>query len=158
MPDPSAPQGMIPPVLDRLAARGNARDPGRLNWSVRDIREAVGRDLEALLNTRWRCSMWPPSLTELERSLANYGIPDFTGSSFSNPDDRVELSWIIQRAIERFEPRLRNVMVKLQENDDAADRVMRFTITAKLMMQPSPMEVQYESFLEPATSKFEIRR
>jgi type VI secretion system protein ImpF len=158
MPDPSAPKGMIPPVLDRLTARGNVRDLSRVTWSVRDIREAVGRDLEALLNTRWRCSMWPPSLEELERSLVNYGIPDFTGASFSNADDRVELAWIIQRAIERFEPRLKAVSVKLQENDDPANRTMHFSISAKLLMQPSPVEVQFESFLEPATSKFEIQK
>lgn len=158
MPDPSAPKGMIPPVLDRLTSRGNPRDLSRVNWSVRDIREAVGRDLEALLNTRWRCSMWPPSMEELERSLVNYGIPDFTGSSFANPDDRTELTWIIQRAIERFEPRLKAVAVKLHENDDPANRVMRFSINAKLVMQPSPVEVQYESFLEPVTSKFEIQK
>ena len=42
------------------------------------LREAVRRDLEALLNTRERCRGWPDIFEEIEESVVGYGLPDFS--------------------------------------------------------------------------------
>lgn len=70
-------------VLDRLSGTGNVgRFAGR--QTLEQLIDSVHRDLEKLLNTRWRVVSWPPSLTELEHSLVNYGIPDFAGVNMSS--------------------------------------------------------------------------
>ena len=66
---------------------------------ARQAQGAIRRDLQDLLNTRYRCLAWPPQLDQLPDSLINYGIPDFTaagldmateaepGSQFGRPSD-----------------------------------------------------------------------
>src|SRR5579871_4348739 len=70
-------------VLDRLLddnPRGSHESPQTMAQQMREIRQSVQRDLENLLNTRWRCTAWAPDLDELDDSLINYGIPDFCGA------------------------------------------------------------------------------
>ena len=77
----------------------------------RDLHQAVRRDLEALLNSRRRVVPYPASMQELDRSLVNYGIPDFTGASLSSLDSRAQFVRVIEAAIRRFEPRFKSVKV-----------------------------------------------
>ena len=105
--------------------------------------------------TRW--GLWPEPLAELEQSLVNYGIPDFTGVNMSISSERERLRAIIQRVIEQFEPRFQSVKVKLLENSESFDRTLRFRIDGLLKVDPAPEPVVFDSQLEPATSTFEVK-
>jgi type VI secretion system protein ImpF len=153
-------QPLLPSVFDRLLDDdpSNSREPPASRRQVlRDLKQSVSRDLENLLNTRQRCDGWPPALDELEKSLLNYGIPDFTGVNMSAPSERERLRSIIQRVIEQFEPRFRSVRVKLLENTEAFDRTLRFRIDGLLDVNPAPEPVVFDSQLEPTTATFEVR-
>lgn len=153
-------QHLVPSVFDRLLDDdpGNSREAARSRWQLlRDLKQSVRRDLENLLNTRQRCTAWPVELDELDRSLVNYGIPDFTGVNMSAPSERERLRSTVQRLIEQFEPRFRTVRVKMLDNVDAFDRTLRFRIDALLDVDPVPEPVVFDSQLEPATATFEIR-
>src|SRR5688572_29401729 len=132
MAQPSRGQPLLPSVLDRLMhldPRGPGRGRGQLQ---RDLKEGIRRDLEDLLNTRWRCSSWPPNLEELELSLVNYGSPDFTGANLGSPTNQEDFRRILQRVIQRYEPRFSGVTVALLKNPDPMDRTLRFRIEALL--------------------------
>ena len=147
-------------LLDRLLrdeAPGERRPGGRRGQSVREIRESIRRDLEDLLNTRVRCLSWPKDLYELGRSLVNYGIPDFTGTSVASPENQEDFVVIIQRAIERHEPRFRGVSVKLIKSPDPLDRTLRFRIDATLQADPAPEPIVFDSALEPLTGGFQVK-
>lgn len=126
----------IPPrsLIDRLSvrnvsARRGASDPHAQSPS--ELIESVRRDLEKLLNTRWRCLSWPPHLDELEQSLVNYGLPDFSGLSFNTPESQGDLRKVIERTLAHFEPRFGKVSVSLDKTAKK-DRVLRFRIDAVL--------------------------
>lgn len=142
-------------VLDRLAEDDSI---GRRNSVavLDDLKQAVRRDLENLLNTRWRCTIWPPDLTELETSLVNYGIPDFTGANLGSAADREEFRYILERVIKRFEPRFTSVQVELQENADRLDRTMRFRIVAMLRARPNPEPVAFNTAVEPSSASVTV--
>jgi len=147
--------------LDRLIDHdpGNRREPPRGPLQiVKELKQAVRRDLENLLNTRWRCKAWPPNMDELDVSLVNYGIPDFTGANLAVAPAREEFRRIIELVIRRYEPRFKSVRVELVENSDETDRTMRFRIDAVLFAEPEPEPVVFDSVLEPTTSSFEITR
>lgn len=153
-------QPLVPSIFDRLLddEPTNSRDPPSSRRQVlRELKRSVSRDLENLLNTRQRCTAWPAELEELDRSLANYGIPDFTGVNMSALGERERLRGVVERLIEQFEPRFRSVRVKLLENSDAFDRTLRFRIDALLDVDPAPEPVVFDSQLEPATAAFEVR-
>ena len=114
------------------------------------------RDLENLLNTRCRCGSFPPEFTELQTSLVNYGIPDFTGASAGSLVGRQEFLQVIQSAVERFEPRLQRVGVYLHNDKDPLDRVLRFRIEAVLVTDYDDEEVVFISTVEPSSGRYHV--
>jgi type VI secretion system protein ImpF len=153
-------QPLVPSVFDRLLddEPDNSRElaPSR-QQVLRELERSVGRDLENLLNTRQRWGEWPAPLVELEQSLVNYGIPDFTGVNMSLPSERERLRATIERVIQMFEPRFKTVRVKLQDNSEAFDRALRFRIDGVLQVDPAPEPVVFDSQLEPTTSTFQVK-
>lgn len=144
-------------ILDRLLDDnpGQAHDPLRTSgFLLRELKKSVRRDLENLLNTRYRCREIPSHLEELETSLLSYGIPDFTGAVFANEDDRRDLRRIIERIIRQFEPRFKEVTVHLDTKSTSNDRVIRFRIDALLHADPAPEPVVFDSQLEPSSNMF----
>src|SRR5579864_6435199 len=72
------------------------------------LKDSVRRELGRLLNTR-RPIPLAPHLEE--RTVINYGIPDFSSLSPHSDNDRKRLEFWMQEAIKNFEPRLVNVKV-----------------------------------------------
>jgi len=153
-------QPLVPSVFDRLIDDEpmNSREvASSRRQMLRELKSSVSRDLENLLNTRQRWAELPAGLAELETSLVNYGIPDFTGVNMSIAAERERLRATIQRIIEQFEPRFQSVKVKLLDNAEAFDRRLRFRIDGLLIVDPAPEPVVFDSQLEPTTSTFEVK-
>src|SRR3954454_12166037 len=114
----NAQQDLVPSVLDRLidTAPGVSTEP-QVNRSVRlaQLKEAVKRDLEWLLNTKQTAVEVPADLRHLQASLLTFGLPDFTPASLNRPDDRRTLQQAVAVVVRRFEPRLKEVDVVLLE-------------------------------------------
>lgn len=86
-------------------------------YSKTELQDAVLRDLTWLLNTR--CPISYKILEKREqRSVIDYGIPDFGDLYTQNPDDRVILIEAIEQAIHLYEPRLKDVRVILDKEQD----------------------------------------
>ena len=154
-------QLLVSSVLDRLIDDDpdvSTETPKSRSHVLRELRLSVQRDLENLLNTRWRSDGWPEELKELDQSLTAYGIPDFTGAAMSSFDDRQRLKGLIEQAIKKFEPRFKEFRVEMIKNSDASDRTIRFRIDALLYAHPSPEPVVFDSWLEPATKQFGIKQ
>jgi type VI secretion system protein ImpF len=153
-------QPLVPSIFDRLLDDDptNSREAAQSRQQVlREFKRSVRRDLENLLNTRQRWGEWPAALEELEKSLVNYGIPDFTGVNMSVASERERLRGVIQRVIEQFEPRFQTVRVRLLDNTEAFDRTLRFRIDGLLKVDPAPEPVVFDSQLEPTTATFQVR-
>jgi type VI secretion system protein ImpF len=151
------PSGDADSLLDKLTTDtvGGEAWPNR-SRSRRATEDVIRRDLENLLNTRWRCLSSPAGLEELERSLVNYGIPDFTGMSFADAESQRELRRILEHCIQHFEPRLRMVRVSLQPRGERQDRVLRFRIEAELRSDGGRRSVAFETTLDPAMANFRV--
>jgi type VI secretion system protein ImpF len=147
-------------VLDRLIddAPEAARDPVRSDAQVlKSIVQAVRRDLENLLNCRRRFQPWPRVLAELQRSCVGYGLPDVTGKDLASKAGREEFRRSVEHAIRTFEPRFQSVTVQILSNAEEIDRTLRFRVDAILRADPVPVEVVFDSLLEPATGNFNVK-
>ena len=152
---------LLPSVLDRLIdlQPQQTREPHRdQNQVLRELKQSVARDLENLLNTRFRAKPFPPELDELHISLVNYGIPDFTGANLGVAQRRDEFRAIIERVLRAYEPRFKTVKVQLVANQEPTDRTLRFRIDALLYAEPAPEPVVFDSALEPTSATFEVKR
>jgi type VI secretion system protein ImpF len=136
-----------PSLLDRLTdddrdQRQETREKRVL--SPARLRECVRRDLTWLLNTTHLAAL--EDLTEqpeVERSVLNYGMPDFAGRTASTVDVRT-MERLIGRVISDFEPRLLRRSVKVRVISDAQKmnhNAMCFQIEAELWAQPLPLRL-----------------
>lgn len=159
MPRPDADQGLVASILDRLIDREpkvSTEPHGSRSIHPAQLKEAVKRDLEWLLNSKQVLVKMPDGLHHLNRSLLTYGMPDLSAASLSNQEDQDRLRRSIEVTIGRFEPRLTGVVVSVVEGR-AYDRMLRFRIDALLRMDPEPEPVSFDSVLELNTKAFEVQ-
>ncbi len=150
---------ITPSVLDRLLDY----DPTALNESLKsrsrsitELKQAVKRDLEWLLNARQNADGIPENLVELNRSVFAYGLPDTTGTSAKSHYEQKKLTDQIETAIRHFEPRFLDLKVTM-EPIDSVDRTIRFKIEAQLDVEPTPEPVTFDTVLQLGGGGFDLR-
>ncbi len=145
-------------VLDRLldySPRESKEPPKSRSISLRELKQAVRRDLEWLLNTRCHTDMLDDKLEETPKSVACYGLPDFTGMSVKNPNDQERLSEFLESALRNFEPRFKDLKVILEPMDHL-NRELRFKIEARLDVEPAPEPIAFDTVLQVGSGEFAI--
>lgn len=143
-------------LLDRLIeGEGGDRTSGAPP-RLADVKQSVRRDMEMLLNSHRLCA-WPEGdLPELEQSVVNYGIPDFTGLDLATEEQRDALVRRIEETITRFEPRFLAVEVTRLTNADDLDRTLRLRIEALMHADPAPEPLVLNSQFDPTSSTFSV--
>lgn len=116
---------------------------------LKDLRNSVRRDLESLLNARYRVVSPPEEYCELSTSLLNYGLPDLATVNMLDVSKRQEFTRNIENIIRTYEPRFKSVKVSYIDNARKADRTLRFRIDAIMYADPAPEVVVFDSILEP---------
>lgn len=141
-------------VLDAPSDRGGQSE---MFVSPEDYLESIRGDLEDLLNTRYHV---PQSATEnlqyTTGSLVNYGLPDATHSSSRNPADREAIRRAIERSIEHFDTRLKEVAVEVVGGNEGDQRSIVFRVDAIVDLKPAKGRVFFDASLNLATSRYEI--
>ena len=149
---------ITPSVLDRLLdfePNLSSEAPKSRSKSLRELKTAVRRDLEWLLNTRRFIEDIPENLEEVNKSGAVYGLPDFTGASAKSPNEQKRLVKQIETAIKLFEPRFLDLKVTL-EPSGTIERVLRFRIDARLDVEPTPEPISFDTVFQYGSSEFSI--
>ncbi len=151
---------LVASVLDRLLDddpdNQKEADKSR-NQTLREVRQALRRDLESLLNARRRVLSVPRSLTETNHSLASYGLPDLTNVNVQSDDTRSGLCRMVEILLERFETRFKTAEVSILENSDPLDRTLRFRIRALMHAEPAPELIVFDTHVEPVTSTVNVK-
>lgn len=153
-------QAILPSILDRLIDEnpGLSTDAPKMRiQALRDLRNSVRRDLEAILNTRQTILDWTSDLSEIEYSVLDYGVADMSGLSIGSEGSREGFRALIEDRIRKFEPRFKSVEVKLVSNSDDSDHSLRFRIDAWLDVDPAPEHIDFDSMLEPISRTFTIK-
>jgi type VI secretion system protein ImpF len=152
-------QSFTPGLFDRLDADDDA-PPGRFRARARNSdewKESITRDLETLLNTR--SALLPDALDgypQVTASVVNYGLIDFAGMCMTSDTDQQRICTAVRLAIERHEPRLRNVTATLQPRKGAINRV-DFVITAELKNAPVAEPMQFNAVFQPSLQRYSVQ-
>lgn len=150
---------ITPSVLDRLIDYEPELSHEPLDSrakSLRQFKQAVRRDLEYLLNTRQVVGGLPPELKEINKSLAAYGLPDFSTVNVKSPADQSRMQRALEATISRFEPRLRAVKVTLEPTQRETERALRFRVDAHLQVEPALEPVTFDTVLQLHSGQYQI--
>ena len=149
---------ITPSIVDRLldyepnvsSEAAKSRSQG-----LNELKKSIRRDLEWLLNTRHTADKVPEDLEQVNKSIAIYGLPDFTGKSSKSIDDRKDLIRSIENALRIFEPRFMNLKVVLEESN-SLERGVKFRIQATLRIEPTPEPVVFDTVLQMGNGEFKV--
>ena len=150
---------VTPSLLDRLIdyePKESKESPKSRSANLRELKLSVRRDLEFLLNSRSFPDEIPESLEELNKSVALYGLPDFTRSNVKNPSEQIKLTEQLESAIRIFEPRLMDLQITLDPVNDI-ERSLRFRILAQLKIDPVPEPIAFDTILQMGSGEFEVK-
>jgi type VI secretion system protein ImpF len=159
-------KAFVPGLLDRLMGeRGPGSSPGSgsgaARASIEQLKESVARDLEALLNTR--LGFAPDRFDgcpEARASILTYGLADCAAYCLSSSEDRAAICASLKDAIERHEPRLKNVSATLERETGSVNR-LSFVINATLLAadgEPVNESVNFSAVLQPSSLHYAVAR
>jgi type VI secretion system protein ImpF len=158
-----------PSLVDRVGPGDPSALRGQtaFDWYL----STVERDVETLLNTRralfmardvdaegrptWSPSDVPDAYPEVQRSVFAYGLPDVTAWGLDTGDGRARLALAIQDAIQRFEPRLRDVSVETTDGKDGSD--VRLAVRATLTVNVDHQKVVLYTVLDLASGSYAVK-
>ncbi|NUU01336.1 type VI secretion system baseplate subunit TssE [Herbaspirillum robiniae] len=153
-------KGFAPSLFDKLMNDGprSSVSPVVSRLSIEELKDAVARDLEAMLNTR---AVIPEELLrhfpECGKSIIAYGLNDFAGMSLASIDDRAAICRSLEEAIARHEPRLRNVRAMLEVQEGSINR-LNFAISALLVVNAARETVNFDAVLQPSSLQYSISK
>ncbi|MEO7493492.1 MAG: type VI secretion system baseplate subunit TssE [Massilia sp.] len=151
-------KGYAPTLLDRLMGERNPTGAAVTRLTMEQVKDSVARDLEALLNTRVGIA---PDLLDgypnCQKSIIGYGLVDFAGFCLSSTDDRAAICASLKAAIERHEPRLREVSASLEMDQGSVNR-LNFVINATLQVESSEEPVNFNAVLQPSSLSYAITK
>jgi type VI secretion system lysozyme-like protein len=134
--------GTVRPLLfERLTEAGPGDDSGTTGASPSpaharaQVEASVAREISALLNTRIAKEV--DAIEPANRTVLDYGLPDFTGMSSLSGTDRFTIARATERAIRAFEPRLGNPKVSVDE-ERVGSRSLDYRISGTLNVNNVP--------------------
>ncbi len=146
-------------VLDRLLdADPTVRNDPVVTWSqsFREMKAAVRRDLEWLLNTRQTPEPATDDLGMASKSVFNFGLPDITSITMQSATDRGRLLRMLESTVARYEPRIQDPKVFV-DNIATGSRTLRFRIDGLLKVDPAPERVSFDTVLELSSGQYEVK-
>ena len=128
--------------------------------SGNEIVESVRQNIECLLNSRLSI---PPdyvlratdqdAIDFLNNSLVNFGVVDFQSLNMGDPLMEKRFCKSVQLSIERYEPRLENVVVAMSPS--VSSRLINTEVSGQLVVQPFEA-IRFDSSLDPVNQSFVV--
>lgn len=126
--------------------------------SPQNLLNGLLRDLESMLNSRVGWKNIHEDLMEVRYSILNYGLPDFSSMPYSSQEGQNQLCDIIYKAINDFEPRLRNPFIQISDERSVIDRTLRIEINATCLIENDVHNVRFNSEIEPVNLSVKLSR
>ena len=127
-------------LLDRIAlldATGQARAEPSASEDLDALMDSVRRNLVRLLNARHGMS----------EAMPDYGLPALTVLTIGSRDYVDQVQEAIKVAVDKYEPRLRNVRVS-QTVDEEGRQKLSFRVEATLISQSGEHRIWYETMMK----------
>ena len=151
---------ITPSVLDRLlddAPREQVEGPVHRSFDLQRLKQAVARDMEALLNARSAdLAADIDHYPQARNSMIDYGITDLSSLSLLDPGDRAYLRDKIRITVQRHEPRLGHITVSL-DAPAGTERMLRFRVDARLEVLPTRPPVRFDARLQLSSNACQIK-
>jgi len=128
-------------LFERLTDDPYSKEQPLRVYDAVQVKDSVRREIMRLLRTRCPGIHWP--VDERDRTVLDYGIPDFSWMSAANGSDIEQLAQTLRHAIGAYEPRLLNVNVTVEPSKRGQAEVIS-TISGNLSVGSINEPVSFE--------------
>ena len=111
------------------------------------------------------------SLTYIRRKIKVYEVLDEEGLALIEHnadtvleeigiifrDDAEALRRAVESALARFEPRLRQVSVRIRDRESENDRTLRMVIEGLLWVEPDPQPITFDTLVQPLSGQCTVQ-
>tara|TARA_E500000178_G_scaffold243654_1_gene240058 strand:+ start:165 stop:638 length:474 start_codon:yes stop_codon:yes gene_type:complete len=133
--------GGIVPLFDRLGSELENIDGIEKNFLTPiGLEQSVMIELNRLSTTRSRLTF--DEFVKNDLTVLDYGLPDFTGYSVQNDENRRAVKVAIVKAIENYEPRLNKINVSVFTTSTKKN-VSYFVVEANLLLGKEYQRVSF---------------
>lgn len=133
--------GGIVPLFDRLGSELDNIDGIEKNFLTPiGLEQSVMIELNRLSTTRSRLTF--DEFVKNDLTVLDYGLPDFTGYSVQNDENRRAVKVAIVKAIENYEPRLKKINVSVFTTSTKKN-VSFFVVEASLLLGKEYQRVSF---------------
>ncbi|MDM8546331.1 type VI secretion system baseplate subunit TssE [Candidatus Venteria ishoeyi] len=112
-----------------------------------DLLAGLERDLTWLLNTR--CPFALAELENRERSVIDYGVPDFGALYTESHEDQQSLARFLEDTIRIYEPRLQNARVFLDYPEGGDHKTLLGQLEAELIINGHTEPLSFPLSIKP---------
>jgi type VI secretion system protein ImpF len=144
--------GLLPTIIDRLVDPETRGTVARSGYSVEQMAQAVQADLERLLNAHSDDHDELEGYPRLAKVLG-YGLPDLAMLTRLGQTDAAGICRLLEERILRYEPRLKEVTVKLKESESGNPLHIQLHLRAVLSVDPAP-ELLLDTMLDLGSGQF----
>jgi type VI secretion system protein ImpF len=131
--------------------------PSTQAGSLRMLKEAIRRDLEAVLNTRRHMDTELDGYERTAASVLNYGLEDLSNVRTNPEGYLMQMQRAVQQCLAEYEPRLTDVSVSVQDGD-LVKREIRLHIEAHLPLYPSVETIFFDTVFDVASETYSVGR
>jgi type VI secretion system protein ImpF len=132
----------LAPLFDRLVEWGPEEDgppTHRRTLDERELRDSIRHEVAHVLGTRCALSLSDEArCASEERSVVDYGLPDVGTLGLDSEEGARRLEQLILRAVEAFEPRLRDVQVRVRT--PGTERVLPVAVITARVVHPDHLD------------------
>ena len=141
--------GLFDRLVDRKPEVSSEAKPMR-SVNKYGLYESVAQELRRLFNTRRPCT--EEDGKDRERTVLDYGVPDFSAFSPKDVDDQKKLAANIKETLETFETRLKDIRIHIEEHPQKP-RALNIRIEGILTFESIREPVSFPVLLEPKFEK-----
>ena len=151
---------LLPSLLDRLLddrPHQSIEPSSQRLCSLADYKASIVRDLEILVNTRQSLvANELEGFVNLNGTILDYGMPDFTSRSVLDPKDRLLIQRQLEKAISVGDRRFHSVKVQLLAQQ-TGQRMLTFRVDAVLRLQDVTRQVSFDAVLQVNTQEYKVQ-
>lgn len=141
-------------LMDRLSQRIDR--PATQSASLRQLKESLRRDLEAVLNTRRHMGSEFDGFELAATSVLNYGLEDLTNIRTDPEGQLVQMQRAIHGCLSEYEPRLSDVSVSMRGGPDASGREIRLHIAARIRLSPGVETIYFNTVFDVTSETYSV--
>ena len=140
-------------IMERLSEA--YEQPNTQAASLRVLKEAIRRDLEAVLNTRRQMGAELDGYSQAAGSVLNFGVEDLSSLRADPEGYLLQMQRAVQKCVMEYEPRLADISVTVQDAQIEV-REIRLHIEAQLILSRTGERVSFDTIFDVSRETYSV--